>query len=371
MNIIKISTEGTSNKTINMTNSFLLRGISPSNLINSYYNGEFQSINIPDIKTKISECFINPDRIIGTNTDSEFYKFSDKIGMSQTIITTNHPKFIWCKHGCKDIPPTIICMNNKCKKVLSGHCIGIPISMNYNNITKKYIYYIDGSYCSFECCVIELHKFLSCNFNYKDNNYVNSEYILNTLYKQLYPNEPSLNKSYNTHPYIEKPNITLIPVKRQYVKMPVYLNYKSEPIVESKTNIKLQWINDNNKNECQWCSKSLHDVKTIIGIPVRMEYDNKSSHMIFYLKGYFCKFECCLSQLRRYESSNTICRNLEFVDCEYLLHLLYKKLYPNSPILHESPDWRLICNGPLTEQEYSSRTYQYTDIKSLVYTLKH
>ena len=145
---------------------------------------------------------------------------------------------------------------------------------------------------------------------------------------------------------------------------------------QQQKNIKLIWCNDNsnsntNENECGGCRKILNVNSTdnIIGIPTKMEYNPESSQTTYYLKDYFCSFRCCFTILRRYKSYHRIYRSPNLIDCEYMLQLLYKQLYPDGLPLKERPDWRLLNTnngGPLNEQEFFSDSHLYVDTKSLI-----
>jgi hypothetical protein len=374
MNDVKFRIKNVSNDNqfVGMTNSFLLRGIDPYELINSYYNGQFSSAQIPDSKTKLSEAFINPNRILGVNSDSECYKFSDKIGTSQTIITTNHDRFLWFKNGCKEIMPISFCQ--KCQKQIVGTPTGIPIKMEYDSMVSRTIYHVEDTFCTFECCLLALRQYKLRHRFYKDPNYMNSEQMLYTLYKQVYPNEPFLKQdSINRHPYIDVRTIILVPVKRQFLKFSLHSSHPKsikntsfkERVVKD---VKLVWVNSNDDNICKGCQK--HIQTDPIGIPIKMEYNNTSKQTTYHLKDHFCSFRCCLTMLRQYVSSHQMYRDFDLVDTEYMLRLLYKSLHPNDQPLKERPDWRLLNvnnNGPINEQEFFSDSQLYIDTRSIVF----
>ena len=144
------------------------------------------------------------------------------------------------------------------KKTLTGHpcmnclldckekSIGIPLKMetyqSKNSSGKlEYIFHMIDIYCSFPCALSALRKQLQLQPNYRDSNYLNSEYYLKFLYSQLYPNGPPLQEcpdirllkrfggpldDYNSHIWekmatctLNGDNIHLLNIKFQYIRL--------------------------------------------------------------------------------------------------------------------------------------------------------
>ena len=222
---------------IKIIETLTLRRIDPVVILQRYLAGNYKNIDFPENKVIISSSTINLNKI-GSDHHSEIYRFSDKTNTHQTIITTNQPQYQHSKNILENKPsklPKILCM--WCRRDLTTPPIGIPVSMEIKNETIYF--HTEDAYDTFECAFASLKRLYSCNHIYKDPFYMDSEQMLNCMYKRMYPEEtnkiqeakdwrllksnggPLSDTDYDnhSHKYITTNSIITLPVKRQYVKI--------------------------------------------------------------------------------------------------------------------------------------------------------
>lgn len=216
--------------------SFLLRSINPNNIISEYFKGKYDNFETPKSSIKVIDGFEKSTRKIGRTPDHECYKFTDKIGSTRTIITTNHAMYIWFKNGQIGNPPHTKC--GWCRNNVDDFPIGIPIELTYNNENDELICHMEDTFCSFECAITLLRRYNGYNRKFRDPHYKDSEQILHILFEKMYPNSSTIHerpdwrlldinggylteKEYygNTHKYVDTKNLILLPVKRKFIKL--------------------------------------------------------------------------------------------------------------------------------------------------------
>lgn len=220
-----------SNKII-IKNILFLRGLDINNIISKYNNYEYSNNIKSNTKIDITSKFQKPNNIIGNNDYYQCYYFKDKIGIDHRMFTTNQVTFDWYKNKNKKCK---LLKCNWCRQDITNHPVGIPVSVSL--IDDKYIYHVEDSFCSFECCLTQLRRLNIYNKNYKDSTYKNSEQLLLTIYKKLYPlskklverpdwrllniNGGPLSKQdfeSKTHKYIITNKLILLPLKREFIQ---------------------------------------------------------------------------------------------------------------------------------------------------------
>lgn len=229
-----------SRNSIKSTETLMLRRIDPVIMLKKYLAGEFKNLTIPQSKITISNAFVNLNKI-GTDYNSETYRFNDKTNSGQLIITTNHESYNCTKN--KDSDKTIeqpVEYCKWCRRKIEGSPLRIPIAMEKDPITGVITFYGDDPIDKFECGLAILKRVYSCHRNYRDSLYMDSIQMLHCYYYRMYPKNkgskiieakdwgllksnggPLSNEEYdsNQHRYVETPNVIMLPIKRQYIKL--------------------------------------------------------------------------------------------------------------------------------------------------------
>lgn len=155
--------------------TFLLRGINPDEIAKKYNDGYFKNC----IKKAINNSFLDSN-IDCDNTKPIYY--DSKSFNKCLIVTSNYEMFNNYKDG-EGLP-----IKGKCQWCLLQIIrppIGIPIKCIKNK--DKYIFYVDGVYCSFPCCFSGLKRLLFYTFKNDKPLYKNSEQLLRLMYDLNYP----------------------------------------------------------------------------------------------------------------------------------------------------------------------------------------
>nr|QBK91607.1 MAG: A1L transcription factor/late transcription factor VLTF-2 [Pithovirus LCPAC302] len=224
-----------SKSAIKMTETLMLRRIDPISMIKRYFVGDFKSTDYPKNSVKISSSFVNLDQKIGENPTSKIYRFKDKTNSGQVVVTTNHKQYTAYKTGIKT---KNICLWSR--REIKGEPIGIPVAMETDRHTKETAFWIEDTYYDFSCALAALKRIYLCHHMYKDPLYMDAEQLLHCMYYRMYPDRignrikeaqnwrlldinggPLTNDEYNSEEcsYVSIPNISMIPVKRQYIKL--------------------------------------------------------------------------------------------------------------------------------------------------------
>ena len=151
--------------------TFLLRGISHAELLDSYYKGEFSSV---------SRLNTNDFDMVGTNIVND----NSDPNTSYSIKTrSNHTMKVLMPAGLqiqrsdgKSLQPGGLC--DWTREMISGLPVILPIDSWFNPITKETLYVGVGEFFNFECAYA-YHK------KYK----VGSLVLLRNLFKLLYPDD--------------------------------------------------------------------------------------------------------------------------------------------------------------------------------------
>jgi len=208
----------------------------------------------------------------------------------------------------------------------------------------------------------------------------------NFLLKGIDPNK-LLNGYKNGKHLVEKENIKKFPLtQNNKLIATVYGNSDSEPIFSIKDrnnnsviltttgheNYQLFMANNgespNMGGRCDFCKRDF-DCQNV-GYPVAHEEHTLlvadddpyyKVHYVFWMYGETCSFECSLSEIRKNQ-----CRRAEFKEnstrnSEYMLHKLFKLMYPDSGILRPAQDPKLlkVNKGSLTKEEWENPKFLY------------
>jgi hypothetical protein len=84
-------------------------------------------------------------------------------------------------------------------------------------------------------------------------------------------------------------------------------------------------------------------------------------HYIFWMYGETCSLECSLSKIRENQFRHSEYKENLTKNSEYMLHKLFKLMYPNSGILRpaQNPKLLKINKGSLTEEEWQNPKFLY------------
>ncbi len=188
--------------------TFLLRGIDVSKVVQDYFAGKYNDIEIPTVKVNSSVRGVVADYSVGTDARSEIYEFIDRSGQRQRVITINHRNYdnISSKlvnnsyietlardksspnnRTIGDLPPGGICL--WCRRKFDFYPVGTPVKIEYLEEENKTIYHTIGSYCTYECCFSTLKLNTRCTFQYRDYRFMDSESMLRSMYERVHPGE--------------------------------------------------------------------------------------------------------------------------------------------------------------------------------------
>lgn len=225
----------------------MLRRIDPVLMLRRYLAGEFRQVSVPKGKVKFSTAFVNLNQKIGSDQTSEVYRFNDKTNSGQIIVTTNHEQYKYSKetsNGNTDIDkPIPYC--GWCRREIKHRPIGIPVLMEVDRHTGTVSFNVEDTYDKFGCALAALKRIYSCHHMYKDPKYMDAEQLLHTMYHKMYPDKigtrikeandwrlckfnggPLTDDEFDSeqYEYVQIPNLVLVPVKRQYIKLNLALN---------------------------------------------------------------------------------------------------------------------------------------------------
>ena len=173
---------------VRVLENFLLRRIHPKEIAIKYFKGEYINKTLPINKIKFNKNFVKLGKNIGSDSNSEVYRFTDKSNNTQTILTTNHSSYSFAldkSRGKTSDKPLIRC--RYCQRNNMTDPVGIPISMEIND-NHTFFVLVDPC-CDFGCAFSYLKRKKTGNRYYKGPLYMNSEEILNCLYYRVYPDK--------------------------------------------------------------------------------------------------------------------------------------------------------------------------------------
>ena len=232
---------------IKITENLVIRRIDPISMLQRYLAGDFKNIKMPSGKIKLSTAFVNLSQRVGTDQTSEIYRFTDKTNSGQVIVTTNHEQYQYAKNKSDNMESNTVPGDNKpieeclwCRREIKTEPIRIPIEMETDKHTGIITFHGDDTCDTFGCALAALKKLYSCHHMHKDPLYMDSEQMLNCMYHKMHPEKigtsiveakhwkllksnkgPLDDDEYDNDlvGYVQIPNVVLLPVKRQYIKL--------------------------------------------------------------------------------------------------------------------------------------------------------
>ncbi len=227
-------------KPVNITPTFLLRGIDPSSILQAYLQGKYEDKPIPGSKVEAVANVIAADSVVGENSESEIYEYIDRTNTQRRIITSNHKKYAIVRDSNQfqsDIPPGGICQ--WCRRVFNHEPVGIPVRMEYLSKENISIYHVEGVFCVYEELLMMIKLKTHCPMILQESLFKDSETMLRTMFDTVYPGEylgdcsdwtllecnggPISEKDFfsKLHVYRRSPNIILQPLKVEYTVDPI------------------------------------------------------------------------------------------------------------------------------------------------------
>jgi hypothetical protein len=247
---------------INIQPTFLLRSIRPSEVVEKYNKGYFKNLTwdnlIATIKPSPSKSQSSPNALVrdhtqlttyGHNQESPIYSYKNSSNCQQVMVTTNHESYSYFNKTGGSLLIGGECIY--CSRRYETEGLGIPVRMdigytlvtrdNVSNYEKQLIYYsVDCKHCSFQCALARLQQNNHLTSTAKNPVYFNSEQLLRSLYRSMYPDGPRLIKaddpillkskggslSYDEYSnplysYIWTPGIIISPIKMPYQQISV------------------------------------------------------------------------------------------------------------------------------------------------------
>ena len=84
-------------------------------------------------------------------------------------------------------------------------------------------------------------------------------------------------------------------------------------------------------------------------------------HYVFWMDGETCSLECSLSEIRKSQCRHSEYKESSTKNSEYMLHKLFKLMYPNSEVLRPAQKHTLLKSnkGSLTKEEWENPKFLY------------
>ena len=230
-----------SKKTVfRVSDSFTLRKIDTKSVASKFFKGEYVNRNLPEKRIKnAGSLLIGKD--VGSDINSEVYRFKDKNNNNQTIYTTNHALYDYItKNAQGKLTELPILKCKYCKRGSLKSPIGLPISMEIKN--DKVTFNVIDAFCDFGCAFSYLKRKKMESRLYRGPIYTNAEQLLYALYYRVYPDRigknikdkpdwellrenggPLTNEEFDseTADYVSIPSVTISSSKKQYIKLNV------------------------------------------------------------------------------------------------------------------------------------------------------
>ncbi len=222
-------------KSVDINPTFLLRGIDPSSILQTYLQGGYDDKPMPGVKAEAVENVITADHVVGGNPESEIYEYIDRTNTRRRIVTTNHQKYAIVRDGIQingAISNGGIC--RWCRRKVTHDSLGTPIRMEYIPERDLSIFHVDGVNCTFECTLPYIKFKTHCSTILRETLYRDSETMLRIMFSIMYPGEkmgecsdwwllesnggPIKDKDFfsKSHVYRRTPNVILLPSKVEY-----------------------------------------------------------------------------------------------------------------------------------------------------------
>lgn len=263
--------------TAKISPSFLLKGLDPISVINKYQSGFFSSITAGKALTiELSKKNAGPTLapVYGTSNSESVFSFKDRHNSNIVIATSNHQNYETFRRNGGHLQCGGRC--DFCKEDFEHTVIGYPIAFQENVVLTNadmdvnsavyniiYVFWVEGTFCSFECALGYLNLIRSPSIHQSDLTLKDSEMYLKLMYKLMYPQngilrpaqDPKLLKEVSNnnntsmvsihhgslsreewsdpkHTYMRTDRVALFPVKVEYLR-----NFFSQPsfIVNTST----------------------------------------------------------------------------------------------------------------------------------------
>ena len=101
-----------------------------------------------------------------------------------------------------------------------------------------------------------------------------------------------------------------------------------------------------------------HEEYTLL---VNSDNPHYTLHYVFWMYGETCSLSCSLSEIRKLQGKTADFRDSTSRNSEYMLHKLFKLMYPNEEVLRPSQDPKLLITnkGSLTREEWQDHNFLY------------
>lgn len=231
-----------------VTPTFLLKGLDPNRLLAEYQAGFFSRSITAKTKITIAQNTAILAPTYGTTNQSPVFCVKDRNNCSVIVATTGHTDYEVFTRTGGDLPVGGRC--DRCKEDFTHTAMGYPIGYQEQTILTNdsgnprsahyrvlYIFWVEGTFCSFECALGYVRAILSRPADYRDTTLRDSEKMLRHLYKLTHPNagplrysqEPGLLRANrgsltkeewqdNRHVYIRTDRVLMIPAKVEYIQ---------------------------------------------------------------------------------------------------------------------------------------------------------
>ncbi len=226
-----------------VTPTFLLKGIDPNRILQDYKNGFFNRKTETKAQLKLANTIIIAPTY-GSNNHSPIYSIKDKHNCNVVIATTGHSDYqLFHSNGGK-LREGGLCEH--CKMQFDQTSIGYPIGYQESLLLTSddqpryrvfHTFWVEGTFCSFECALGYVRIMLNKPADYRDTNIRDSERLLKLLYRLMHQSsdvlrpaqDPRLLKSNGgsltaeewqdkKHIYTRTDRILMIPAKVEYIQ---------------------------------------------------------------------------------------------------------------------------------------------------------
>lgn len=230
--------------------TFLLKGLDVNKLLADYQAGVFSRNVSTKSQIKISSNITILAPVYGTTNKSPIFCIKDRNNCSVIIATTGHVDFDVFTRTGGQLQNGGRC--DACKKDFEHAAVGYPLGYQESTVLTNsdsniqnaryriiYTFWVEGTYCGFECAYEDLEKITEKSSNYRDSTVRDSGRMLQMLYKLMYPNNPPLRPKQNPrllnvhgnrgslsedqlddkrHIYIRTDRIVMMPAKVEYIQ---------------------------------------------------------------------------------------------------------------------------------------------------------
>lgn len=226
--------------------TFLLKGVDPKEVLKSYYEGKYT--RQPNIKSKITiannTAIIAP--IYGNDSSSPIYCIKDRHNSTVIIATSNHANYELHNKTGDQLP-----IGGRCKSCMEDFdhiTLGYPLAYRETSLLTNvegsepvyrtiYSFWLEGTFCSFECVASYIIKVLSQPADNRDTTMRDSYRMLTLLFTLMHPNAGPLRPAQDSilhvreggsltdeqwkdkrHIYVRTNRIHIAPLKTEYIQ---------------------------------------------------------------------------------------------------------------------------------------------------------